>query len=152
MAKQNGEHILSTEERKVIADIIARIELKTSAELRVGIRLERKRGEHGVALAELALNEFYYLGMDKTGMRTGVLFFFLISEKEHRLMLDESIYKKIEPSVALEIENKMKKCYSSQSFFEPLKESLNALGEILAKEFPILPDDVNELPNDVSIR
>ena len=144
--------VLTSEQQKEIADQIAIIEKKTSAELRVGIRLERFKKERDIPLAELALNEFHYLGMDKTGMRTGVLFFFLIAEKGYRLLLDETIFQKLDANIVQSVENKMHQCFASNDFFTPLSNSLDILGKVLSQEFPILSNDINELPNEVSIR
>ena len=103
MFERTKNKILSPEEREAIAHLIAEIEKQTSAEVRVGIRRKRKFIERHIPLPELALNEFHFLGMDKTGMRTGVFFFFLMAEQQFRIILDETINNNIDQTLVQQI-------------------------------------------------
>ncbi|MBS4029290.1 MAG: TPM domain-containing protein [Ignavibacteriales bacterium] len=144
--------ILSGVQRETIAQRIAEIEKRTSAELRVAIKIKRNRDEQTKALPELALNEFYYLGMDKTGMKTGVLLFILFSENKIEIIEDEMISTKVDQVFWNSIESLIAESFANGKMFETLLIALEKIGEVLANHFPILPGDVNELTNEVSIR
>ena len=152
MFERTKNKILSREERETIARVIEEIEKQTSAEVRVGIRWKRKFTERHLPLPELALKEFYFLEMDKTGMRTGVFFFFLIAEKQFRIILDETINKQIDQAILQQTESTLAACFQNNNFYISLKSALQILEPALSSQFPILHNDVNELSNEVSIR
>jgi putative membrane protein len=90
-------------------------------------------------------------GVYDTRDRTGILIF--ISALEHRveLLADKGINEKIPgekwDSIVHHIVNGIK----SGALVKHLTESISRCGELLAEHYPIQPDDVNELKDDMAV-
>ncbi len=143
--------ILTNEDLSRIADAIKEVEKKSSGEVRVSIHEKKHRKEKHLTLIDLAAKEFHKLGMQKTKEGTGVLLYFLFSERKFQILADAGIYSKVPQlkwdEIALDISNHFK----SGKFFDGIHYGIDECGKLLAKEFPVRHDDVNELPNEVSI-
>ncbi len=141
--------ILSKEELKALSAVIAERERDTSGEIRVVLREKRQWNEKNLSLAELALKEFYRLGMQKTRDKTGVLILLLLSEKKLYIAADESINTRVEEGTWDKIADAMSVRFKEGRFFEGLSEAVRAVGVPLKQHFPRRPDDTNELPNEI---
>jgi len=143
---------LSPEALEAVRNAIADVEKKTAGEIRVSVREKRAWSERSLQLEELAAREFRMLGMEKTIGRTGVLVYILLSERQFRIHADEGINQLVMPQVWQEIANRMSALFAAGSFQNGLVECVRAVGEVLAQHVPPVPNDTNELSNDVSIR
>ncbi len=98
-----------------------------------------------------AVRHFMESGVYNTKDRTGILIF--ISGLEHRvdLLADKGISEKIPQekwdSIVAHIVGGIK----SGKMVEHLTESIAQCGELLAEHYPIQPDDVNELKDDIAV-
>ncbi|MBI1807329.1 MAG: TPM domain-containing protein [Ignavibacteria bacterium] len=128
---------------------IAEAERKTSGEIRVVVRHRRHWKERKLSLHELALREFYKLGMEKTQGRTGVLILLLFSERAFQIIADEGIHAKVEDGTCDQIATRMSSHFKGGKFSEGIADAISAVGAILKKYFPLEADDRDQLPNDV---
>lgn len=152
MFKRNFiNEILSNVELEKISEEIKKQELKTSGELRVAIKEKRGFFDRKKSIRELAIKEFYRLGMDRTRERSGILFFILLKEKQFYILPDEGITKKLTQDfwdgLALEVQ----KFFKEKNFYEGIIFILRECGKVLEKHFPRKPDDINELSDSVAI-
>ena len=143
--------ILGDPDLRRIAETVNRIEGTTSGEIRVSIREKRHRKERDMSLMDLALADFRRLGMDRTKEGTGVLLFILFSERKLQILADKGIYARLPQEgwdlLAVEIATH----FRSGKFADGICYGVEECGTLLAREFPHQPDDVDELPDDVSI-
>jgi uncharacterized membrane protein len=141
--------ILSKEEMHAISSEIGELEKQTSGEIRVVLRHHRHLSERKLSLYELALREFYRLGMQNTQHRTGVLMFFLISERKFQIIADEGIHSRVETGTWDNVAANMSSHFREKNFKKGVSEALQIVGNILAQHFPRTDAPANELPNDV---
>jgi putative membrane protein len=109
--------------------------------------LPRGRAEHAVArAAELAFLEH---GLFATRDRTGVLIF--LSELEHRVVIlgDKGIHERIQNPGWSELVTSLVAAIKQRRTAEGVCSVITRLGETLARDAPVRPDDTNELPNYV---
>lgn len=144
-----GEQILTGAEMERIAEKIRGVELKTIGEIRVNIQQRRSWSERKLSLFDLALKNFYALGMDKTKGKTGVLIFLLLSDHAFHIVADEGINKRVSPDYWSTLAKKLSAAFQREQYFDGLSQVIDDVGMILTKEFPSAPGDTNELPNTV---
>lgn len=98
-----------------------------------------------------AVCHFMESGVYNTKDRTGILIF--ISGLEHRvdLLADKGISEKIPQEKWDSIVNHIIDGIKSGEMVKHLTESIARCGELLAEFYPIQPDDVNELKDDIAI-
>lgn len=98
-----------------------------------------------------ALTAFYEKGLYKTRDESGVLFFISLFEHKIWVLADKGIYGKISQetlqSYARDIASGMKNGQTP----DMLCRAISAAGELLARHFPVKPDDINELSDEVII-
>lgn len=152
MALNYIKKYLSDSDIAFITDTIAEVESNTSGELRLCLKLKRNIFERKLSPREIAVKEFYKLGMDKTVDKTGVLIFILFDERVFEIIADEGINSKIPDSKWKEISDNIKCEFSKGNYKEGLSNCIKAIGEVLSKEFPKKEGDVNELSNEVIIK
>lgn len=143
---------LSPEALEAVKSAVADAERTTAGEIRVSVREKRSWSERSLGLEELAAREFRLLGMEKTAGRTGVLIYILLAERQFRIHADEGINQLVVPQVWQEIANRMAALFATGSYRNGLVECVRAVGDVLAQHVPPVPNDTNELSNDVSIR
>ncbi len=135
-----------TEENKLqIANAIRVAELNTSGEIRVHIEKHCK----GDVLDQAAYI-FEKLGMHKTELRIGVLFYLAIEDHKFAILGDAGINQK----VPLDFWEKAKEValtkFKDGAVADGLASGIIMAGEQLKEHFPYQKDDVNELSNDIS--
>lgn len=141
--------ILLKEQLKELSAVIAETEKETSGEIRIVLREKRQFNEMNLSLRDIALKEFYRLGMQKTRDKTGVLILLLLSEKKLYIAADESINARVEERTWEIIAGGMSARFKEGRFSEGLIEAVRTVGLHLKKHFPRKYDDTNELPNEV---
>lgn len=100
---------------------------------------------------ERAVRYFMEARVYDTRDRIGILIF--ISQLEHRveLLADKGISQKIPQEKWDSIVNHIIAGVRSGQLVKHLTESIAECGKLLAEHFPIQPDDVNELKDDIAI-
>lgn len=143
------EKYFSKDDLKSLSTSIAEAEKNTSGEIRVVVRHHRQWKERKLALRDLALKEFYSLGMQNTRDRTGVLILLLLSEHKFQILADQGINEKVEEGTWDRIAEKMTHYFKDGKFTVGLNEAVSAVGVELSQHFPRKADDTDELPNEV---
>jgi putative membrane protein len=96
---------------------------------------------------ERALRAFREMALSRTTERTGILI--LVSLLEHRVQVlaDSGINARVKPGTWDEVVEIVLAGIKRGDLCQGLCDAIDRCGEILAQEFPIQPDDVDELPN-----
>lgn len=142
---------LTDDELLRISNKIRTVEKNTSGEIAVSIKEHRKIFERKKSLRDLAVKEFIHLGIKKTKEGTGVLIFFLLSERQFYILADENINKLVSENAWNEIKDSMLEKFLRGEFCKGILFGIEEIGKILSKHFPIKPDDVNEISNRVNV-
>jgi len=111
--------------------------------------IAKARLEHMVC--EQAMQAFYDKGLYKTRDATGVLFFISLFERRVRLLADRGIYEKIPQQTLQEHAAAIALGIKQGNAASALCREIGRVGEILARHFPVRPDDTNELSNEVML-
>jgi putative membrane protein len=106
---------------------------------------KRKEG----AVKERALRAFYEKGLYKTKQNTGVLFFLSLLERKVWVLADKGIHGKIHQRTLDRFANIVSKGIKEGRACGALCEAITEAGELLAKHFPTVAGDIDELPDDV---
>lgn len=133
------------EQQEAIQQAIAGAELNTSGEVRVHID-EKCKGE----VLDAAADQFKRLGMHKTELRNGVLFYLAVSDQKFAILGDKGINEKVPSDFWDKIRDTMLAHFKKQEFTQGLCTGIAMAGEKLKAYFPLQSNDTNELSNDVS--
>ena len=90
-------------------------------------------------------------GVYNTKDRTGILIFISILERRVELLADSGINEKIPQGKWQNIVDNIIQGIKEKNVTAHLIESINDCGDLLAQHFPIQPDDVNELSDEIDI-
>lgn len=143
---------LSKSDFEELTEDIGKIEAETTGEIRLCFKLKRGFHERKLTSREVAMKEFFKLGMDKTEEKTGVLIFILFGEKKFEIVADEGINSKINQETWDMIINHLNTEFSQGNFKTGLLKCLNEIKIVLVKEFPARFVKKNELSNDIVIK
>lgn len=142
---------LSDDSLETITGEIAKIENGTSGELRLCIKKRRGFLERKKTPREIALKQFVKLNMHKTKDKTGVLMLLLLDDHRFEIIADEGINSKISDQQWEEIASRLTGHFREGKYLDGILFGIRQIGEVLNKEFPVKPDDKDELSNDVVI-
>jgi uncharacterized membrane protein len=151
MPKKLIYNYLNDDELLRISNKIKNIEKTTAGELVVSIKEKRKFTEKKLSLKSLAEKEFIKAEIAKTKDATGILIFLVLTSKEFYILADKNINEKVEQNAWDVIAKSMGEHFVEGNFCKGILNGLEQAGKILATHFPIKPDDVNELSNEVRI-
>lgn len=127
-----------------IADAIAQAEKKTSGEIRVFV------SENAVTEPMLeAEKQFVRMGMTKTAQRNGVLIYFAPKSQKYAVIGDKAVHEKCGQKFWEHITEEMTPLLKAGKYTEAVVLAVNEIGATLAKEFPPVAGDKDELPNRV---
>lgn len=132
-----------------ITNKIKQIENTTSGELKVLFRDKRHFLQKNKSIENLAKEEFLKLNMQNTRDRTGILFYFLLSEKKFYIFADSGINSLVDQQTWDNIRDKIQAGFKQGKYLEAVLNGLEDAGLILAKNFPRKEDDTDELSDKV---
>ncbi len=141
----SAKSFFSKEERDQITKAILNAELDTSGEIRVHIESTCK----GDPL-DRAAYLFKKLGMEKTELRNGVLFYLAFKSRKFAIIGDSGINAEVPENFWDDIKSEMEKRFKQGKFVEGLTYGIEQTGKHLKKHFPHHLDDINELPDEIS--
>ena len=141
----SAQDFFSTWEQNQIKTAIEKAELDTSGEIRVHVENLCK----GDVLDKAAF-VFKQLGMEKTGLRNGVLIYLAIKDRKFAIIGDMGINSVVPAGFWDNIKQEMSVSFQKNEFCTGLCNAVEAVGEHLKKYFPFKKDDVNELKDDLS--
>jgi len=136
---------LSKEQQAQILAAVKEAEMETSGEIRVHIESSLK-GD----VLDRAAWLFKKLGMHNTAERNGVLFYLAVNDRKFAIIGDAGINAKVPGGFWDDISELLKNNFKEGKFTEGLSEGILLAGKHLKIHFPHKPDDVNELPDEIS--
>ncbi len=128
-----------------ILQAIREAETQTSGEIRVHLHA----GGSGNVYEE-AVKTFHRLGMHKTALRNGILFYIDTERKKFAVIGDEGIHRHVKDNFWKETAEILEQHFAKKNFKEGLIEAILYTGRALKNYFPWLENDVNELPDEIS--
>ncbi len=141
----NPKDFFTKEQKSRIEKAITEAEKLTSGE----IRLHIDRTSHDNVL-DTAVEVFGKLGMQKTELRNGVLFYMSIVDKKFAVIGDKGINETVPKDFWDTIYTTIVDFFRKGEFTNGLCWAIMEAGKQLAEHFPIQPDDINELTNEIS--
>lgn len=135
----------SKEQKQQIISAIEKAEKNTSGEIRLHVEMRC----HGDVMKRAA-RVFDKLGMQRTQLRNGVLFYMAVSDRQFAILGDCGINDKVPEGFWNDIEKHMTEMFAKGLFCEGVTDGILMAGEQLKKHFPYQADDVNELSNEIS--
>lgn len=139
--------MLSKKEEDKLLSAIRKAEKLTSGEIRVHI--QKSCSENPI---EDAIEKFNAMGLWKTRERNGVLFFVAVEDHKFAIIGDKGIQEKAGDNLWDEIKVKMQEKFRNGELANGLILGIERAGKALSDFFPRQKDDVNELPDDISMQ
>lgn len=136
---------ISEQAKLHIEDAIAKAELKISAEIRV--HLEQSCKEN---VMDRAAFIFSKLEMHKTEQRNGILIYAAFGNRKLAIIGDAGINQYLKQEDWDYIKDSILSEFRQGNIEAGLIMGVQLAGEKLHRFFPILPNDINELPNKVT--
>jgi uncharacterized membrane protein len=151
MEEQLIYQYLNDDELLRISNKIKLWEKLTAGEICVSIKERKPFLQKKKLIRQLAEEEFYRLGIDKTRDATGILIFLLLEKKQFYILADKGINEKVSANTWDKIKDQMQTFFVKGEFSKGIIHGVEEVGKILSNHFPIKPDDTNELSNRVTI-
>ena len=129
-----------------VSRAIQAAERKTSGEIRVFVT-SRDLGADRVV--DRAAARFEKLGMTATRDRNAVLLYFVPRAHQFAIVGDKGIHEKCGESFWRDVASGIHDQLRDGRFTEAVVHAIEKTADVLARHFPRLPDDRNELPNEV---
>ena len=142
---ESQERFFTKEQEEKIVAAIQQAESVTSGEIRV--HLETRSGKDPFKRAQQV---FADLGMHKTDLRNGVLFYLATEDHKFTILGDQGIDKVVPDHFWEDVRDIMQAHFRAGRFEEGLSEGIAKAGEQLAKYFPVQDDDQNELSDEIT--
>ncbi len=136
----------TAEEQKKIIAAIQEAEKETSGEIRLHLESHCK----GDAL-ERAIKIFARLKMHKTKLRNGTLIYLAVLDRKFSIFGDEGINKVVPENFWEDVKEEMRVDFVKGDFLNGVIKGIRRIGEKLKEYFPYQQDDVNELPDEISM-
>ena len=129
-------HFINDDDFLHISNKIKEFEKLTAGEISVSIKEKRKFSQRNKSIKEIAEEEFFRLGIDKTRDKTGILIFLMLTDRQFHIMADKGIHEKVSDSTWDEIKNQIQNYFQEGKFAEGLIWGVEEVGKILATSFP----------------
>jgi uncharacterized membrane protein len=144
---KNGplDRLITPEDQNRLLDKIARIEKRSSGEVRIHVA-DRRVGDP----LRAARRTFTALGMNATARRNGVLVFLSLPSRKFAIVGDEEIDRVTPADYWDGLRDTLAQRFAAGEYCEGLLEILDRVEEVLAEQFPYEKGDVDELPDDIS--
>ncbi|NLP58533.1 TPM domain-containing protein [Lutibacter sp. B1] len=139
------EDFLTASEEKTIIEAIQKAEKDTSGEVRVHIEKSTKKPP-----MERALEVFYFLKMDETALRNGVLLYIAVESKKFAILGDKGINEKVPENFWDTEKDIVLTHFSKGETTKGLELAIAEIGNKLKEFFPYQSNDTNELSDEIS--
>ncbi len=143
--KELADQFFSKDDEAKIVAAIKEAENHTSGEIRV--HLENHTDEPNL---EHAQHIFEKVGMHKTALHNGVLFYLAVQDHQFSIVGDKGIDKVTPPDFWDHIRDIMQTHFRKGEFVEGLVKGIHEAGQALKEYFPREDDDINELTDEIS--
>ena len=141
-----AKDFFTQEELNKIVESIEKAELETSGEIRFHMESKCK----GDAISR-AIQVFKNLKMHKTELHNGTLIYLATVDKKFAIVGDKGINEKVPDNFWEDVKEEMRRFFIKDQFADGVIRGIFLIGEKLKEFFPYQEDDVNELPDDISI-
>jgi len=139
------EDFLTKAEEDLIVAAIRDAEKQTSGEIRVHIE-----NTNAKKCLERAEEVFYFLGMDNTEDKNGVLFYVDVENKQFAVIGDKGIDKVVPEHFWESVRDRVTGEFSKGNYADGLVLGIIEAGQKLQEYFPYQHTDTNELSNEIS--
>lgn len=139
-------NFFSKEEERQIIQAIQEAEQNTSGEIRVHLE-DHIDGD----VLQAAIETFFKIGMQHTKDANGVLIFLVPKQKKFAIIGDRGIHEKVPPGFWDDVSRLMQSHFQRGEYAKGVCAGIRLAGEKLKEYFPLQPDDVNELSDELSI-
>ena len=144
--------VFGTADFDAIAAAVGEAERRTAGEIRVHIERRVPRTGHEAADALARAREvFAALRMHETALHAGVLIYLAVEDHKLAIVGDEGIHARVGEGYWERLRDRMVARLRAGEAREAVLEAVAEVGVVLAREFPRRPDDVDELPDEVSL-
>jgi uncharacterized membrane protein len=144
--KMNIKKFFSDTEKESILNAIKEAEKQTSGEIR--LHLEKKcKG----STLDRAIQVFQKLEMHKTHLRNGTLLYLAVKDQKFAIYGDKGINEVVAQDFWDDVKEEIREQFAKGDFTAGVTLGIHRIGEKLKEFFPYQEDDINELPDDISI-
>lgn len=144
--KEEANSFFTPDQEKEIVAAIKEAETNTSGEIRV--HLENHTDEPNLEHAKKVFEE---VGMTKTELRNGVLFYLAVQDHQFSILGDKGINEAVPSGFWDDIRDVMVGHFKKGEFTQGMVTGITMAGKALREYFPYQgDDDVNELPDEIS--
>ena len=141
------DRLITPEDQNRLLDKIARIEKRSSGEVRIQVTGRRVKDP-----LRAARRAFTSLGMNATARRNGVLVFLSLPSRRFAIVGDEGIDRVTPADYWDGLRDALAARFAAGEYCEGLLEILDGVETVLAEHFPHQTGDVDELPDDISFQ
>lgn len=143
-----AELSFTDQQKEQIVNAIQEAERNTSGEVKVHIEKKCTTDD----AMERAKEVFFKLGLDKTQLRNGVLFYVALDDHKFAVLGDVGINTVVPDNFWEATKDTLRDYFRRGQITEGLCSGIRMAGEQLKSHFPYASDDVNELPDDISFQ
>jgi uncharacterized membrane protein len=136
----------SKEDKEKIIQAIKDAEKETSGEIRLHLDLRCK----GEALDQ-AVKMFEKLKMHETHLKNGTLIYLAVKDQKFAIFGDQGINDIVPDNFWEDVKEEMRDFFLKGQFTDGVCRGIHLVGEKLKEFFPYQDDDINELPDDISM-
>ncbi len=137
---------LTPSQQEQVVAAIRSAELVTSGEVRVHIETNCLEND----VIERAKQVFADLGMHRTDLKNGVLFYLATDDRKFAVLGDKGINERVPDNFWNNVRDRMRAHFKKNEFAEGLSQGIQLAGEQLKMFFPRQANDINELSDDIS--
>lgn len=137
---------LTPSQQEQVLAAIRSAELVTSGEVRVHIETNCLEND----VIERAKQVFADLGMHRTDLKNGVLFYLATEDRKFAVLGDKGINERVPDNFWNNVRDRMRAHFKKNEFAEGLSQGIQLAGEQLKMFFPRQANDINELSDDIS--
>ena len=137
---------LTPSQQEQVVAAIRSAELVTSGEVRVHIETNCLEND----VIERAKQVFADLGMHRTDLKNGVLFYLATDDRKFAVLGDKGINERVPHNFWNNVRDTMRAHFKKNEFAEGLSQGIQLAGEQLKMFFPRQANDINELSDDIS--
>lgn len=137
---------LTPSQQEQVVAAIRSAELVTSGEVRVHIETNCLEND----VIERAKQVFADLGMHRTDLKNGVLFYLATEDRKFAVLGDKGINERVPDNFWNNVRDTMRAHFKKNEFAEGLSQGIQLAGEQLKMFFPRQANDINELSDDIS--
>ncbi len=136
---------LTNQQMASLVEAIQIAENQSSGEIRVHIDSTTEGNN-----AEIAFEVFKTLCKDKTAEQNAVLFHVNFEQQYLTIIGDEGIHKKVHQSFWDRLHDEITTAFSTKNYYDGLKKAIIETGVELKNHFPIVGENPNELPDEIT--